>query len=66
MQVRNAGPVSLLASLAYNYMQRPKNAVALSRDATWEEAFVKLRNSKSGAHPSFPRRARDGSAVVFH
>lgn len=49
-----------------NYMQQPKNAIALSHDATWEEAFVKLRNSKPGTHFSFPRRAHDGSAVVFH
>lgn len=59
---------------ACNYMQRPKNAAALSRDATkreGREAFMKLRNSDPGLiSPPFPfsfsPEVRDGSAVVFH
>lgn len=72
MQAENAGLLGLRTGLlACNYMQRPKNAAALSRDTTKRVAgFYEIEEFRARAHPSpflfLSREVRDGSAVVFH
>lgn len=58
-------------ALACNYMQRPKNAAALSCDMTKrKEGFYEIEEFRAGAHllslSLSLSEVCDGSVVVFH